>query len=299
MSTAVPTAVLKEFLEQRQVAGQSHVVLRPGMLERLHHARQARTERAREVRQRVAAEPSPTPVSALVREAPAPAPAPAEPTVPRTLTVPGETKAEKLAALAALAESAPEARGLGTLRETMVFAVGSPDAAIMLIGEAPGAEEERQREPFVGPAGQKLTSILTAMGLKRAEVYISNICKFRPAMEDQGSSNRTPTPVEMRACLPFVLTEIEIVQPKIIVALGGTAAAGLGLEGPVSRLRGKLHRAGDIPVIVTYHPSYLLREEKLTGGGLRAKREVWEDMLQVMERAGLPISEKQRGYFRK
>ena len=179
----------------------------------------------------------------------------------------------------------------------MVFSVGDPNAKLMLIGEAPGVEEERQREPFVGPAGQKPTGILKAMGLERSQVYISNICKFRPAMEDQGNGNRAPTDQEMAACLPFVLTEIDVIRPQIIVALGATASKGLGIEGPVGRLRGKFHDFRGTPIMVTYHPSYILREEKLNGG-MQAKRQVWEDMLQVMERLSMPISEKQRGFFK-
>lgn len=215
------------------------------------------------------------------------------------LEVPGESKAEKLAALAQLAENSAEARALGTLRQTMVFAVGNPDAEIMFIGEAPGSEEERQREPFVGPAGQKLTGIIKAMGLDRSQIYISNICKFRPAMENQGNSNRPPTVVEMRTCLPYIFTEIAIIQPKVLVALGKTACEGLGISGPVSKLRGHWYEVQGLPTMVTFHPSYILREEKLAGGGVEAKRQVWEDMLQVMEKVALPISDKQRSYFKK
>ena len=218
----------------------------------------------------------------------------------RRLAAGGEAKAERLARVRALAEAAPEARALGTLRETMVFAVGNPEARLMLVGEAPGYQEERQREPFVGPAGEKLTQILKAMGLPRESVYISNICKFRPAIEeggDQGTKNRKPTELEMRVCLPFVQAEIEIVQPVCIVALGATAAEGMGLSGAVGKLRGQVHQVNGTPMIVTYHPSYILREEK-EGGGMQVKRQVWEDMLSAMEILGLPISEKQRGYFR-
>ena len=211
--------------------------------------------------------------------------------------VSGGTREEKLAHLAQKAEDHQPARALGTLRGVMVFAMGNPEADVMFIGEAPGAEEERQREPFVGPAGQLLTKIITAMGLKRTEVYISNICKFRPAIEKQGSANRKPTPEEMRTCLPFILAEIDIVQPKVIVALGGTAAEGLGINGPVTRNRGRLHSIKDIPVVVTYHPSYLLRQEQ-EGRGIEAKRQSWEDMLLAMGTAGLPITEKQRGFFK-
>jgi len=324
MSKELATGLLKSYLQQRLTAGQTHVGLRPGALDILLPAKAAAPARlARPEPLRRSAETGFSPstsetsasFSALKAQAMEPAPQsrmPARETAPVTrmaaassdasaslIEVPGSTKAEKLAALAALAEQSPEARALGTLRQTMVFAVGSPDAEIMFIGEAPGVEEERQREPFVGPAGQKLTGIIKAMGLDRSGVYISNICKFRPAMENQGNSNRPPTVAEMRACLPYIYTEIAIIQPKVLVALGKTAAEGLGISGPVTRLRGKFYTVQDLPTMVTFHPSYILREEKMADGGVVAKRQVWEDMLQVMEKVGLPISEKQRSYFKR
>lgn len=219
-----------------------------------------------------------------------------------SLAAPASSKSARLAALAAQAEKSSECRTLGTLHDTMVFAIGSPDAEIMFIGEAPGAEEERQREPFVGPAGELLTKIIQAMGLTRAGVYISNICKFRPIVDDgrsQGSRNRPPTKPEMNACLPFIKEEIGIIQPRVIVALGATAAAGLGIEGSVSRIRGNFLDFNGTPILVTYHPSYLLRCEINEDKGIKEKRLVWEDMLKVMEYLGLPISAKQRAYFSK
>ncbi|MBL9114424.1 MAG: uracil-DNA glycosylase [Verrucomicrobiaceae bacterium] len=232
-------------------------------------------------------------------KAPLPAPVAASEPMATAIDVQGSSKEERLARLAVMAEEDPKPRALGTLREVMVFAVGSADAQILFVGEAPGAEEERQREPFVGPAGQLLTKIITnGMGIRREDVYITNICKFRPGMEGvQGSRNRQPMPEEMRACLPYVLTEINIIQPRVIVALGATAAAGLGIEGGVGRLRARFHEFSGIPVMVTYHPSWLLRQEQ-DGKGMEAKRFVWEDMLMVMERIGMPISEKQRGFFK-
>lgn len=298
MSNAA-AGVLKQYLEQLQVAGKSHVGVRPGMLDRLRHRSQPVAQAAPEIR-RVAVDEAPRPAFKPVA-APAPVMAAANVQVAeiKIADLLGQTKAEKLAALAKIAEASPEARALGTLRETMVFAVGTPDAEIMFIGEAPGSEEERQREPFVGPAGQKLSDIIKAMGLTRSDVYISNICKFRPAIEDQGYSNRAPTPVEMKTCLPYIHAEIAIIRPRVMVALGATAATGLGITGPVSKLRGRFYDVQGIPTMVTFHPSYLIREEKLANGGRLAKRQVWEDMLQVMEKAALPISEKQRAYFRK
>lgn len=234
---------------------------------------------------------------AAVRQLSPPPTAAPHPAAPESLPITGGSREEKLSRLAQQAEEYHPARSLGTLRGTMVFAVGNPNADIMFIGEAPGAEEERQREPFVGSAGQLLTKIISAMGLNRTDVYISNICKFRPEIESQGSANRKPTPLEMRTCLPFVLAEIDIVQPKVIVALGTTAAEGLGIEGAVSKNRGRYHSIRDIPVVVTYHPSYLLRQEQ-EGRGIAAKRQSWEDILMAMEKAGLPITDKQRGFFK-
>lgn len=236
-----------------------------------------------------------------VAQAPEPEPVVEEPQslMSRVVQVPGSSLPEKLSHLAAMAEQDTKPRALGTLRDTMVFAVGDPTASIMFVGEAPGAEEERQREPFVGPAGQLLTRIITAMGLQRSQVYISNICKFRPAMEGfQGMKNRAPTPGEMDACVKYVLTEIHLIRPRCIVALGATAATGLGIPGKVGELRGRFHTLEDIPVMVTYHPSYLLRQEDAGAEAARmAKLNVWQDLLKVMEKVGMPISEKQRGYF--
>jgi DNA polymerase len=226
---------------------------------------------------------------------PAPAPAPEE----------GRDEAWRRAQLNAIFKSvknAPEPKALGTLFETVVFASGNPSAEIVLVGEAPGAEEEKLKKPFVGPSGHKLEQILKAMGLSREEVYISNIVKFRPKKGDgrfQGSSNRPPTHEEMASCLPFIRAEIEVLRPRVIVALGRTAAEGL-LEqgGALGAFRAGTHQFGGIPVVVTYHPSYLLRQEAASPEeGKLAKRQVWEDMLRVMEITGLPISEKQRNYF--
>ena len=203
---------------------------------------------------------------------------------------------ERLTALRERAVEWAPAHALGTLRSTMVFATGSPMAEIVFVGEAPGSEEERLGEPFVGPAGQKLTKIIEAMGLRREDVYISNICKFRPAMENQGSGNRKPTLEEMQVCIPFITAELGIIEPRMVVALGATAAEGLGLKGAVSSLRGRFHDAFGIPLRVTFHPSFILREER-ENGGMRVKRQVWEDMLSVMEHLGMPITEKQRRYF--
>lgn len=297
MSAKAAVSLLRQYLEARREGGRLHVAvsresvsllagLRAKAERQMHAAEQAVDEAER----RLEAQP------------PVEVPMVTEARNPLVIAVEGTTKAEKLRRLQEMAESAPAARELGTLRETMVFAVGNPEARMMLVGEAPGFQEEKQREPFVGPAGEKLTQILKAMGLARSDVYISNICKFRPSMEPdesgpQGTRNRKPTEVEMRACLPFITTEIDIIRPACIVALGATAAEGLGLQGSVGRLRAQVHEVGGIPTIVTFHPSYILREEKM-GDGMKVKRQVWEDMLMAMEVLELPISPKQRGYFK-
>jgi DNA polymerase len=281
--------LLKQHLQQRQLLGVTHIPLRPDALEKLSGL--GRKPVAREIPEARPIRVESTPVARAILDHP-----PAETKKGGLIEVAGNTIEEKLAALRTMAETWEPARSMESLRQTMVFAVGDPHAKLMFVGEAPGAEEEKLREPFVGPAGQKLTAIIKAMGLDRSQVYISNICKFRPAMDHQGSGNRKPTAEEMKACLPFVLTEIDLIQPQVIVALGATAAEGLGMPGSVGGLRGCFHSTSGIPTMVTYHPSYLLREEKM-GDGIRAKRQVWEDMLKVMEKLGLPISEKQRSYF--
>jgi len=209
------------------------------------------------------------------------------------LKVEGVTAAEKIAGLKVQAAGWGAAKALGTLRGEMVFSAGHPEADIMFVGEAPGYVEEQKGEPFVGPAGQKLDGILKAMGLSRAEVYLTNIVKFRPAMANQTTNNRKPTVEEMQVCMGFVRAEISVVEPKVVVALGGTAAEGmLGVQGKVGDFRKKFHDVEGVPVRVTYHPSYLLHNEATEG-----KRAVWEDMLAVMDYLGMDINAKQRGYF--
>jgi DNA polymerase len=214
-----------------------------------------------------------------------------------------EEKEVALAAVKARAEIGEGARALGTLRDTMVFAVGNPDSPLMLVGEAPGAEEEKQGEPFVGPAGQLLDKMLVAMGLDRGGVYISNLCKYRPAISGgaQGTGNRAPTAAEMEACVEFIREEIEIIRPRVIVALGATASEGLlGRKVAITRERGQWQTFGGIPLMLTLHPSYLLRAaQEGPVRGNAEKRKAWEDLLAVMDRLGMPISEKQRGFFRK
>jgi uracil-DNA glycosylase family 4 len=181
----------------------------------------------------------------------------------------------------------------------VVFGVGSIEAQIMFVGEAPGAEEEIQGEPFVGPAGQLLTRMIGGMCLQRADVYIGNIMNWRPEIPGSAGTvqygNRPPTEQEMAYCLPYLKAQIEVVNPVLLVALGATAAQGLlgfGSFRALGDVRGRWHEFAGKPLMVTYHPSYILRNPTN-----RSKRLIWEDLLKVMERAGLPVSDKQRGYF--
>ena len=182
---------------------------------------------------------------------------------------------------------------LARTRTQTVFGVGNIDARIMFVGEAPGADEDLQGEPFVGKAGQLLTKIIKAMGMEREEVFIANVLKCRPDMPPGSTGNRRPTTLEMQTCLPYLRAQIEVIRPEVLVALGSVAMEGLlGSVEPMGRLRGRWHEFQGIPLMATYHPAYLLRNQSLG-----EKRKVWEDMLQVMERVGLGISEKQRGFF--
>jgi uracil-DNA glycosylase len=182
---------------------------------------------------------------------------------------------------------------LASSRTQTVFGVGNADAELMFIGEAPGVDEDKQGEPFVGRAGQLLTRIIETMGLAREEVYIANILKCRPDTSPGSFGNRPPTPREMQTCRPYLVEQIDIIRPKVLVALGAVAVEGLlGTRGTMRELRGRWHSYNGIPLMITYHPAYLLRNQAPS-----EKRRVWEDMLQVLERLEKPITEKQRSYF--
>jgi DNA polymerase len=155
-------------------------------------------------------------------------------------------------------------------RRHIVFGTGNPEAHLMFVGEGPGADEDAQGEPFVGAAGQLLTKMIQAMHLGREDVYICNVIKCRPP------GNRDPEPDEVAACEPFLKKQIAVVQPRAIVALGKFAAHVLtGERTPITRLRGNLKHYQGIPVMPTYHPAYLLRDES-------RKREAWHDLKEVM-----------------
>lgn len=186
---------------------------------------------------------------------------------------------------------------LADARRHVVFGVGDIFSPLMFVGEAPGMDEDKQGEPFVGKAGQLLTKVLQTMGLGRDKVYIANILKCRPDTPGRSYGNRKPTLEEMDTCKPWVLSQIELIQPKVIVALGATAVQGLlGATQGIMRLRGNWQEFQGVPLMPTFHPSFLLRKQG-EGDDRQFKRQVWEDMLAVMEKLGLPISEKQRVFF--
>lgn len=242
--------------------------------------------------------PRRTAPDATPAERPRPAPAATLPPPPE-VNLPAGDKATRWAALREQVLNDPVCRDHVKPGKQVVFGVGNIDARILFVGEAPGAEEEVQGEPFVGPAGQLLTKMIQGMGLQRSDVYIGNIMNWRPEIPGSGPGgqvgNRPPTEEEMRYCLPYLRAQIEVVAPALLVALGKTAVEGLlGFNRfkTLGEARGRWHEFAGLPLMVTYHPSYILREPTN-----KKKRLIWEDLLQVMEKAGLPISDKQRGYF--
>ncbi len=193
-----------------------------------------------------------------------------EPPSPRATEI--DTRVEALDWDALRAEVAGCRRcGLAESRTQTVFGVGDPHADLLVVGEAPGADEDRLGEPFVGRAGQLLTAMLAAIGMAREQVYIANILKCRPP------GNRDPRADESLHCRPFLLRQIALIAPRLILSVGRVSAQNLlGTDAPVGRLRGAVHRLpeGDVPVIVTYHPAYLLRSPE-------QKARAWEDLQRV------------------
>jgi len=234
---------------------------------------------------RATAEVSPETAAAFKRAASS-GPARRSPETPAAAPAAERARAEEPAAapaagdeLAAVARAvAGCARcGLHKSRANTVPGEGPPRPAIMFVGEGPGEEEDRQGRPFVGAAGQLLTRMIEAMGFAREEVFIGNVVKCRPP------GNRTPLPEEMEACLPYLRRQIAALQPRVIVALGGTASkALLGLETGITRLRGVWHSFEGIDLMPTYHPAYLLRNAS-------GKRPAWEDLQEVLRRLGRPV----------
>ena len=289
-SSTVVMRQLVKYLESEKEKGRSHVLLDADARQILRHLASRSNAKQRDK----AKAPSATPSPSIKKIMPAPDKV-------ETIDLPGpDPISASLPKHEQLAQLEQQLRGwlMGnfpqSLRQTLVFSSGSPDGRVMLIGEAPGHEEEKALRPFEGPAGKKLDKILEAMDLNRDEVYVTNLVKFRPATPRQTTNNRKPSPAEVAAFMPVIREEIRIVRPQCIVALGATPLeALLQTDSTVSSMRGSWHEFDGIPVRVTYHPSYLLQ----SGESPAVKRMIWEDMLAVMEKIGMEISAKQRGYF--
>ena len=196
----------------------------------------------------------------------------------KPLPVAGVAKGERAAALKAIEEEIGDCTRCPLAyagRHTIVFGDGDPNARLMFVGEGPGADEDVQGLPFVGKSGQLLNNMISAMGLKRDEVYIANVVKCRPP------ANRAPEPVEANTCAQFLLRQMDVVQPEYVVALGATAAMYvLGVKQSLASLRGRFHDVRGAKLAVTFHPAYLLRDP-------RQKAEAWKDLQMVMAGMGL------------
>jgi DNA polymerase len=281
---------LVKYLESEKEKGRSHVLLDAQARQVLRHLAGRPGAKQRDASTTPGANASPSVKKIMPASSPAdiadlPQLEPISPSLP---------KSEQLAQLDQQLRGWITGNFPQSLRQTLVFSSGNPDARLMLIGEAPGHEEEKSLRPFVGPAGKKLDKILEAMGLDRDDVYVTNLVKFRPATPRQTTNNRKPSPAEVAAFMPVIREEIRIVKPECIVALGATPLeALLQTDSTVSSMRGSWHEFDGTPLRVTYHPSYLLQ----SGESTAVKRTIWEDMLAVMEKLGMEITAKQRGYF--
>ncbi len=271
-------------LEELKSQGSRFVTVSPEALRALGapapaRARESRVEsRTPEIAR--AAQPAPPPPTFEIR--------------PATLSTTPTAKAQAIAEIRERAWQCVKCSHLASTRKNVVFGVGNPEAELMFVGEAPGADEDIQGEPFVGAAGQLLTKMIQTMGLARDQVYIANILKCRPDMPADSSGNRKPTAEEMQTCIPYLHEQIDVIKPKVLVALGGTAVEGLLQKSGISKLRGQWQTYRGIPLMPTYHPAFLLHNQAVS-----EKRKVWEDLLAVMEKLGLPITAKQRGFFLK
>lgn len=188
-----------------------------------------------------------------------------------------QEKQQALGLLSAQVADCLVCRELASTRTQTVFGVGHHEPSVCFVGEAPGADEDKQGQPFVGRAGQLLDRILQACRWQRDEVYITNILKCRPP------NNRNPLPQETTNCLPYLVNQLQIIKPRTICALGAIAAQTLlNTSIPIGKLRGQFHNFNGIPLICTYHPAYLLRNQS-------KKVDVWQDMQMLMKHLGQPL----------
>lgn len=206
----------------------------------------------------------------------------------------GATREEKLLALREAVLPCALCAHLAATRRHVIFGEGAVDAALMFVAEAPGVDEDKEGRPFAGEAGALLDKMLLAMGLSRPQVYLTSVLKCRPDTPAEETASRAPTIAELAQCAPYLASQISIIKPRVIVAMGAGAMRALfGSSETVGKLRSRWHDLQGIPVMPTFNPGYLMRNQSNT-----EKRKVWEDLLQVMERLGLDITEKQRGFFK-
>ncbi|NCG09295.1 MAG: uracil-DNA glycosylase [Verrucomicrobia bacterium] len=291
-------AAVYEELNRLKEAGLERVAIAPETLEMVEALLPKDSPKASkvEVLQPEATEAIPVSKTPEKPVAPAPEPDPPAPAFPEppVIDLPEGTAAEQLEALRAMVNACETCKAHLSGDGKVVFGTGSAQADIFFCGEAPGADEAKVGEPFIGAAGQLLTKIISAMGLDRESVYIANILKWRPEHE-KPYGNRPPTLEEMRFCMPYLKAQIEIIKPKVLIALGNIAVTGLLGHDPKRRMgqvRGKWHDYEGIDLMITFHPAYLLRNDTM-----KTKRMVWEDMLEVMRKTKLEISEQQQGFF--
>lgn len=276
-----PVDIVIDYLREQQSRGVTHVDL---------------DERARSFLKQLATAKNqpvvPIAVSSPIAPTPKSSPVTAQPPVSLTWHTTGQSKAERLADLRRQMMELPRLSQLEQLRPTLVFSQGNPDASVVFLGESPSHHDEQQGHPLSGAVGEKFDMILKAMNLSRAEVYLTHLVKFRPATKNQTTNNRAPSHQEIEAFLPALAHEMEIVAPRVIVTLGSLASTRLcsGMA-TADELRGHWHTWNGIAVRTTDAPSFLLTAAH------QKKRKFWEDMLAVMEKLRLPISEKQHGFF--
>jgi len=283
-------------LKRLRDEGQSDVYIEAGTLEAL---RQLQESHAVEYE-----EPAPDIAGLVAESKPKTAKKTAQPAkkketgfahTPPTLTLPTGEKQARWDALRKIVMNDPVCLENGKTKGTVVFGTGSLDADIFFCGEAPGEDEENAGEPFVGPAGEKLTGMIKAMGLSRESVYISNILNWRP---DNGKNfnNRAPTAAEIAYGMVYLSAQVQIIQPKVIVGMGKTALEGFLGADPNRRMRdiiGQWQEWEGIPLMPAYHPSYIIHNDTAS-----VKRVQWECLLAVMEKLDMPISDKQRNFFK-
>lgn len=289
-------AAVYEELRRLKEAGLERVSIAPETLEKVNSLLPKAAPKEPKAASAQQAAPSIEPEPKIPEKPAVPEPEPPLSSLPEppVIDLPEGTPVEKLDALRALVEACETCKAHLGDSDKVVFGTGSAEADIFFCGEAPGADEAKAGEPFVGEAGQLLSKIISAMGLTRESVYIANILKWRPE-HDKPYGNRTPTLEEMHFCIPYLNAQIEIVKPKVIIALGNTTVSGFLGPDPKRRMgqvRGKWHDYAGIDLMITFHPAYLLRNDTL-----KTKRMVWEDMLEVMQKTGMEISEQQQGYF--